>query len=137
MVLGLSILHLLEDYAAAIDKAFAWLKPGGVFVSNTACIGDSMPLFGLVAPLGRWFGVFPYVNIFTESDLFKREDLQPVFSFRIRGGVPKPRTCVSCIRSTIRSRSSMSGASPTASRSSGSTTSACCVSSLPSGAALY
>jgi threonine dehydratase len=54
--------------------------------------------------------------------LFKCEDLQPVFSFRIRGGVPKPRTCVSCIRSTIRSRPSVSGASPTASRSSGSAT---------------
>ena len=35
-VLGLSILHLLEDRDAVTAKVFELLKPGGVFISSTA-----------------------------------------------------------------------------------------------------
>ena len=69
-VLGLSILHLLEDKDAAIAKVHRMLKADGVFVTSTPCIGDFMPWFNLIGPLGRLFGVMPYVNV------FKREDLE-------------------------------------------------------------
>ena len=68
-VLGLSILHLLEDRNAAIRTVHALLKPGGVFVSSTACLGDTQKYIGLIAPTGRFFGVMPLVRVFTAADL--------------------------------------------------------------------
>ncbi len=68
-VLGMSILHLLEDPAAVIARVHAMLKPGGVFVSSTACIGDSMKWFKIVGPVGHFLGLIPYVNVFTTNDL--------------------------------------------------------------------
>ena len=53
VVLGLSILHLLEDREAAIAKVFKMLKPGGLFVSSTTCLGDFMSWFKLVAPCSK------------------------------------------------------------------------------------
>jgi len=68
-VLGMSILHLLEDRDAVIAKAYRLLKPGGVFVSSTACLGDFMKWFRLVAPVGQRLGLLPQVKVFTERDL--------------------------------------------------------------------
>ena len=68
-ILGMSILHLLEDRDAAIAKVYGLLRPGGVFVSSTACLGDFMRWFGLVAPVGRALGLLPQVTVFTEKDL--------------------------------------------------------------------
>ena len=69
MVLGLSILHLLEDKEAAIAKVYKMLKPGGLFVTSTACLGDSMKWFKLIAPIGKFFGVFPLVKVFKVEEL--------------------------------------------------------------------
>ncbi|MEQ9366891.1 MAG: class I SAM-dependent methyltransferase [Leptospirales bacterium] len=68
-VLGLSILHLLEDRDAAIAKVHRMLKPGGVFVSNTVCMGDGMKWFRRVAPLGAFLGLLPLVKFFGPADL--------------------------------------------------------------------
>ncbi|WP_297105058.1 class I SAM-dependent methyltransferase [uncultured Devosia sp.] len=69
MVLGLSILHLLKDRKAAIARVYDMLKPGGRFVSSTACLGDSMRWFGAIAPLGRALGLLPVLNIMTPEQL--------------------------------------------------------------------
>lgn len=68
-ILGLSILHLLEDRQAAIDKVFSMLKPGGLFISSTACIADRARIFKFIAPVGRLLGIFPLVRVFTEREL--------------------------------------------------------------------
>lgn len=68
-VLGMSVLHLLDHRDAAIAKVRELLKPGGVFVSSTACIGDFMWYFKLIAPIGRALGLLPLVRVFTEADL--------------------------------------------------------------------
>ncbi len=68
-VLGLSILHLLEDKAAAIAKVFEMLKPGGVFVSSTACLGDTMKFFKWIGPIGQFLGLMPMVKVFTVEEL--------------------------------------------------------------------
>ena len=69
MVLGLSILHLLKDRDAVIAKVFDILKPGGRFVSSTACIGDSMRWFGVIAPLGQALGLLPVLNVMSRDQL--------------------------------------------------------------------
>lgn len=71
VVMGHSILHLLEDRAFAIQKAYDLLKPGGYFVTSTACLTGHMKLLKGVLPLGRLFGLLPYVSFFSEDDLIK------------------------------------------------------------------
>jgi ubiquinone/menaquinone biosynthesis C-methylase UbiE len=53
VVLGLSLLHLLDDRQSAIAKIYRLLKPGGVFVSSTACIADMNGLLRYVIPWAR------------------------------------------------------------------------------------
>ncbi|GKY86425.1 class I SAM-dependent methyltransferase [Sinisalibacter aestuarii] len=68
MVLGLSILHLVPDPDATIAKAFRILKPGGIFVTSTACMGRMWFLKPFV-PLGRAVGLLPELRFFTEDGL--------------------------------------------------------------------
>lgn len=68
-VLALSILHLLRDKEAAIAKVYQMLKPGGIFVTSTACLGDTMSWFKIVAPIGRFLGFLPLVRVFTTEEL--------------------------------------------------------------------
>ncbi len=68
-VMAHNILHLLEDRDQAIASIHQMLKPGGVFVTTTACIGDMMPLFRLVVPVGRFLRLFPLVKVFSATEL--------------------------------------------------------------------
>lgn len=68
-VLGLSILHLLEDKEGVIAKVFDMLKPGGIFVTSTVCLGDKMAWFKWIAPIGKFLGFFPLVKVFTVEEL--------------------------------------------------------------------
>lgn len=68
-VLGLSILHLLENKEAVIERVHNTLKPGGVFVTSTACLADSMNWFRYIAPIGKFFGLIPLVKFFTAAEL--------------------------------------------------------------------
>lgn len=73
VVLGLSILHLLPDKEAVIAGVHEMLRPGGVFVTSTACLGDSLKfrLIGLVLPVGTALGLLPMVKFFTARELLK------------------------------------------------------------------
>lgn len=68
-VLALSLLHLLESKEAAIAKVRRMLKPGGLFITSTVCIGDTMSFFKVIAPIGKFFGFFPLVKVFTKQEL--------------------------------------------------------------------
>jgi len=68
-VLALNVLHLLEDWDGVISKVHRMLKPGGVFISNTACIADTMNVFRFIAPVGKFFGLLPSVKVFTTQQL--------------------------------------------------------------------
>lgn len=69
VVLGLSILHLLQNKEEAIAKVYKMLKPNGIFVTSTACLGDDLPIFKIIAPIGKFLGLFPLVKVFTEQEL--------------------------------------------------------------------
>ena len=70
-MLGLSILHLLDDRESAIAKVHDMLKPGGVFVSSTACLGDTMKWFRFVGPIGNALGLIPKVSVFSQDELLE------------------------------------------------------------------
>lgn len=60
VALGLNILHLLDDRMSAMREVYKALKPGGYFVSSTACLREKWmfllldPLFPLMHALGFW-----------------------------------------------------------------------------------
>ncbi|MGB3655262.1 MAG: class I SAM-dependent methyltransferase [Rivularia sp. (in: cyanobacteria)] len=69
VVLGLNILHLLENKKEVIAKVYKMLKPDGIFVTSTVCLGDTMKWFKAMAPIGIFLGLMPLVKVFTTKEL--------------------------------------------------------------------
>lgn len=64
-----SILHLVPDPRAALDRIHTLLKPGGFFISSTVCLGDSwMPYRPIIATM-RLLGKAPAVHILPRQRL--------------------------------------------------------------------
>jgi ubiquinone/menaquinone biosynthesis C-methylase UbiE len=68
-ILGLNILHLIKERDAVVAKVFRILKPGGVFVTSTVCLGDRMKILKLIAPIGHALGLLPRLNVMTTGEL--------------------------------------------------------------------
>lgn len=72
VILSLSILHLVEDSAQVMDRVNHLLKPGGIFISATPCLGEkafvsvlmNIPIFVLSKA-----GLLPSINFFSASSL--------------------------------------------------------------------
>ena len=64
-----SILHLLEDVPAALQRIHRLLKPGGYFVSSTTCLGESWLPYGPLLKVMRLFGKAPFVNVLSKQQL--------------------------------------------------------------------
>ena len=89
-VLGLSILHLLDNKTEVIDRVFQMLEPNGVFITSTSCIGDTMKFFKIIAPIGRFLGLMPLVKVFTTEHLVRSlTDAGFVIDFRWQPGKGK------------------------------------------------
>lgn len=71
VILAHSILHLLVDVPKTLRQLHRMLKPGGLLISSTPCIGDTAAWFGWVAPLGHALGLLPRVNVFRESEFMQ------------------------------------------------------------------
>jgi len=70
VVMGHSILHLVPDRLDTIKEGSRILKPDGIFVSSTACLGDSfLRHIRLITPLCMKLGLMPDVSIFKEAEL--------------------------------------------------------------------
>ena len=69
VIMAHSLLHLLADKDTALRMFRHLLKPGGVLVSSTMCLGDSHGWFRFVGPVGKALGIFPLVRVFTADEL--------------------------------------------------------------------
>lgn len=69
VVLGMSILHLVDNLEATLSHVHRLLRPGGVFASSTICMGDKYRWFGLIGPLGKRLGLLPRVSLLTRATL--------------------------------------------------------------------
>lgn len=69
MVMAHSILHLLPDRDAAIARSFRLLKPGGYFISSTACLDDGLWFVRPLIWAMRKIGKAPRVWFFTSDNL--------------------------------------------------------------------
>jgi len=72
VVLGLNVLHLLEDVDGAINKIHRLLKIDGVFVSSTSLIGEVNILFRWLISTMQYLGLAPYVSRFTKKQLIAK-----------------------------------------------------------------
>jgi len=68
-VMSFSLLHLVEDVPGVLDSVYAQLKPGGLYLSKTVCLGDASPVIRLfVRSLGA-IGLAPPVTVLSEAEL--------------------------------------------------------------------
>ncbi len=71
VILGLSILHLLEDKETVLTKVHRLLKPGGVFVSSTICMAEMNGIMKWLLPIGNALGILPLVCSFSANELME------------------------------------------------------------------
>ena len=69
-VLGFNYLHLVRDVPGTLRSIHVLLKPGGLFISKTPCLGDMNPLIRLLLlPAMRAIGKAPHVSSLGASAL--------------------------------------------------------------------
>ena len=70
MVLGLNILHLMDNWEEVSVRAYTMLRPGGVFITSTGCVGDTIfRLFTFIVPIGRFLGLLPQLKVISQKQL--------------------------------------------------------------------
>jgi len=68
-VLGLNILHLLEEVPGAVSRVYEVLKPGGVFVSSTALVAEMAWYWRGTIPVMQRLGLAPHVSPLSQKGL--------------------------------------------------------------------
>lgn len=71
-VLGFNLLHLVRDLDQCLAASYAMLKPGGLFITKTACLRNMSPFIRLAIPVMQLFGKAPFVHIFSRNALEQR-----------------------------------------------------------------
>jgi len=70
-VCAFSLLHLVPDLPRLLDHVRRQVKPGGLFISKTVCIGDRGVLLRALIPVLTAVGIAPYVSILRRDDLIR------------------------------------------------------------------
>ncbi|MBV1695510.1 MAG: methyltransferase domain-containing protein [Hyphomicrobiales bacterium] len=68
-VLAFNVLHLVPQRRDALARVLRVLKPGGLFISKTACLAEMSVLIRMAVPLMRAVGKAPYVEVFSGAEL--------------------------------------------------------------------
>ena len=69
VILAFNILHLLEDARKAVQRVSELLKPGGLMVSTTPCVGEGGVVLRTLLPLiGKVLGI-SYLRTFRISEV--------------------------------------------------------------------
>lgn len=72
-VLGFNFLHLVRDLPSTLHSIHRLLKPGGLFISKTPCLGDMRPLLRwLLLPVMRAVRLAPHTSSFGQAGLEQR-----------------------------------------------------------------
>lgn len=69
VVLAFHLLHLVPDLPGTLAAIAAALRPGGLLISKTVCLGDGPGWIKLVLPVMRLFGKAPQVALLEASAL--------------------------------------------------------------------
>jgi 2-polyprenyl-3-methyl-5-hydroxy-6-metoxy-1,4-benzoquinol methylase len=69
VILAFNVLHLLEDTRRVVQRISELLKPGGLFISATPCMGEKKSFLGGLFFLLSKTGIAPYIRFPTFSEL--------------------------------------------------------------------
>ena len=71
LVMAFHVLHFFEDIDAVFRRIHSLLKTDGLFISETACLGEKSKLLGRLLRIAGHLGVLPLINLLTTSQLEK------------------------------------------------------------------
>lgn len=69
VIIAFNILYLMKDIDDVIHRIDEILKPNGIFISTTNCLGEKKTLLTIVQSLLSKIGVIPYIKRLKISDL--------------------------------------------------------------------
>ncbi len=69
VVMAFYVLHFFEDIDAVFKRIHELLKPDGVFISETACLGDKNKIMGSLLRFMGHLGLIPKINLLTTRQL--------------------------------------------------------------------
>jgi 2-polyprenyl-3-methyl-5-hydroxy-6-metoxy-1,4-benzoquinol methylase len=70
VILAFRILHMLEDIQGVMSRVNELLKPGGIFISVSACMGDKKALLSILVSLASKMRIIPvHINLFKLLEL--------------------------------------------------------------------
>ena len=68
-VLGLNVVHLMDNIEEVFSQVHQMLQPDGVFVISIPCVGMMVPFFKVIGPVGRFLGLLPMINDLSIDEL--------------------------------------------------------------------
>ena len=71
VILGLNIVHLMEDKPPVLAKVHTMLKPGGYFISSTVCFVTIPGPMRLMLTVMSFLGLFPKLKPYLEDDFLR------------------------------------------------------------------
>ena len=80
VVLAFNILYFLKNAPENISRIYELLKPGGLFISVTDCLGEKISLLNIIKHFLSKIGILPFMKMYSISEL---EDLVTDVDFKI------------------------------------------------------
>lgn len=97
-LLAFNLLHLVADLPTTLSALHRRLRPGGLSISKSACIGDMNPLIRLALPRMRALGRAPQVPVF-EAPALQAAIAEAGFTIEVSRafpGAPHAKYIVAC-----------------------------------------
>mgnify|MGYP001819767978 FL=1 len=69
VVMAFHVLHFFDDIDAGMQRIHDLLKPGGLFISETACLGEKSQLTARMLRFMGYLGLLPTINMLTTRQL--------------------------------------------------------------------
>jgi ubiquinone/menaquinone biosynthesis C-methylase UbiE len=69
VVMAFYVLHFCEDIDQVVRRVYDLLKPDGLFILETACMGEKGQMSGKILRLGGKLGILPLINLLTTRQI--------------------------------------------------------------------
>jgi len=69
VVMAFYVLHFYEDIDGVFRRIYELLKPGGLFISETACLGEKNVIINKLIRSGGKLGLMPLINPLTTEEI--------------------------------------------------------------------